>query len=102
MSLEEALQNMQQIYRRTQCQRVISIKLQRNFIENALWHGCFPVNLLDIFRTTFYKNTNEGMLLCLHRIEAIQLKVSADQLTAFAIPTPLALKKLTTSVLLYK
>ena len=38
-------------------QSVISIKLLCNFIEIALWHGCSPVNLLHIFRTTFYKNT---------------------------------------------
>ena len=29
-----------------QCGSVISIKLQGNFIEIALWHGCSPVNLL--------------------------------------------------------
>ena len=37
-------ENMQQIYRRTPCQSVISITLR---------HGCFPVTLLHIFRTTF-------------------------------------------------
>ena len=34
---------------------VISIKLLRNFFEIAFWHGCSPVNLLHIFRTTFLK-----------------------------------------------
>ena len=33
------------------CQSVISIKLQRNFAEVALGHGCSPENLLHIFRT---------------------------------------------------
>ena len=42
---------------------VISIKLQSNFIEIALRHGCFPVNLLHIFRTTFLKNTSGGLPL---------------------------------------
>ena len=41
----------------------ISIKLQRNFIEITLRHGCSPVNLLNIFRTLFTKNTSERLLL---------------------------------------
>ena len=37
------------------------------FIEITLPHVCFPLNLLYIFRTPFYKNTYEGLLLyCLH------------------------------------
>ena len=32
----------------------ISIKLQSNFTEITLRHGCSPVNLLYIFRTPFY------------------------------------------------
>ena len=34
-----------------------------NFIEITLLHGCSPVNLLHIFRTTFPKNTSGGLLL---------------------------------------
>ena len=45
------------------CQSAISVKLQSNFIEIALRHGCPPVNLLHIFRTPFPKNTSEGLLL---------------------------------------
>ena len=46
------------------CRSVISIKLQSNFIESTLWHGCCPVNLLHIFRrTAFSKNTSGGLLL---------------------------------------
>ena len=33
------------------CQSMISKKLQSNFVEITLSHGCFPVNLLHIFRT---------------------------------------------------
>ena len=33
------------------------------FTEITFLYGCFPVNLLDIFRTCFYKNTFEGLLL---------------------------------------
>ena len=39
---------------------VILIKLQSNIIEITLWHGCSPVNLLNllnIFRTLFPKST---------------------------------------------
>ena len=35
------------------CRSVISIKLQGNFFETTLSHGCSPVNLLYIFRTPF-------------------------------------------------
>ena len=45
------------------CRSVISIKLQGKFIEITLWHGCSPVNLLQIFRTLFSKNTSEWLLL---------------------------------------
>ena len=45
------------------CRSVISIKLQSNFIEIALWHGCSPVNLLYIFRTSFPSNTSGWLLL---------------------------------------
>ena len=40
------------------CQTVISINLQSNFIDVTLRHGFSPVNLLHIFRITFYKNTS--------------------------------------------
>ena len=40
------------------CRSVILIKLQSNFIEIALRHGCSHVNLLHIFRTPFPKNTS--------------------------------------------
>ena len=45
------------------CRSVISIKLQSNFIEITLRHGCSPVNLLHIFRTSFTKNTYGWLLL---------------------------------------
>ena len=40
------------------CRSAFSIKLQSNFIEMSLWHGCSPVNLLYIFGTHFPKNTS--------------------------------------------
>ena len=48
---------MQQITGEHPYKGAISIKLQRNFIEITLRHGCSPVNLLHIFRTSFPKNT---------------------------------------------
>ena len=33
------------------CQSAISVKLQSNFIEIVLQHGCSPVHLLHIYRT---------------------------------------------------
>ena len=46
-----------------QCRSVISLKLQSNFIEIVLRHGCSPVNLLHIFRTAIFKNTSVRLLL---------------------------------------
>ena len=45
------------------CRSAISIKLLSNFIEITLQHGCSPVNLLNIFKTSFLKNTYGGLLL---------------------------------------
>ena len=45
------------------CLSVVLIKLLWNFIEITLWHGCSPVNLLHIFRTSFPKNTFGWLLL---------------------------------------
>ena len=44
-------------------QSVISIKLLCNFIKIALLHGCSPVYLLHIFRTSFLKKTSGRLLL---------------------------------------
>ena len=54
---------MQQIAREHLYRSVTSMKLQSNFIEITLQHGCSPVNLLHIFRTPFPKNTYGGLLL---------------------------------------
>ena len=52
------------------CRSVISIKLQSNFIEITLRHGCFPVNLLHIFRTSFL--TLGGCLFCFRPLNTVQ------------------------------
>ena len=45
------------------CRNVISIKLQSNFIEIALRHGCSPINLLHISRTPLPKSISGRLLL---------------------------------------
>ena len=44
------------------CRSVISIKLFYKFVKITLQHGCSPVTLLHIFKTSFPKNTYEGLL----------------------------------------
>ena len=53
-------ENMQQMYMRAPTSKC---DLLRNFIEIPLRHGCSSVNLLNIFRTPFPKNTPGGLLL---------------------------------------
>ena len=45
------------------CRNVISIKSLCNFIEAAIRHECYPVNLLHIFTWSFSKNTFGRLLL---------------------------------------
>ena len=40
-------------------------KVACNFFEIALWHGCSPAKLLDIFRTSFPENTSGWLFLML-------------------------------------
>ena len=47
------------------CRSAISARLQSNFIEITLRHGCSPINLLHIFGTPFPKNNSERLLLIL-------------------------------------
>ena len=42
------------------CRSAISVKLQSNFIEITLRHGCSPLNLLYIFRTPFTRTPFDG------------------------------------------
>ena len=56
------IQAFQEFSRNFICgQNVISKKLQRNFIEVSLRHGCSPVILIHIFRTVSPKNTSRGL-----------------------------------------
>ena len=70
------------------CRSAILIKLQSNFIEMALRHGCSPVNLLHIFRALFLKNASastssrEGhwdcnsQLIGWHSVKSVQIRSS--------------------------
>ena len=53
------------------CWNVISIKLLCNFIEMGLRHGCSPVNLVHVFRTSYPKNTSGGLLLRIREKELV-------------------------------
>ena len=50
------------------CRSVISIKLLCNFIELTLRHWCSPVNLLQIFRIPFPKNTSGRLFLLITQL----------------------------------
>ena len=50
-------ENMLWIYRRTLMLKCDFKKVTKRNIEITLRYGCFPVNLLHIFRTPFPKNT---------------------------------------------
>ena len=55
-------ENMQQRYRRTHMPKCV-INVLCSFIEIILQHECSPLNLLHIFRTTFFKNSSGRLLL---------------------------------------
>ena len=56
-------ENMQEIYRRTPMPKCNFNKVASNFVEITHCHGCYAVNLLHIFRTSFPENTSGGLLL---------------------------------------
>ena len=65
---KRCFQNMQQIYPRTLMPRynfnkVAKQLLQSNYIKITLKHGFSPVNLLHIFRISFYKNITRWLLM---------------------------------------
>ena len=61
---------MQEIYRRTPMPKRDFNKAAFQFIEIARRHGCFPANLLHIFRTPLPKKTFGWLLLlCFQAVE---------------------------------
>ena len=56
-------EKLQQIYRRTPIPKCDFNKAASNFIEITLRHGCSPINLLHIFRTSFPKSASGRLLL---------------------------------------
>ena len=60
---KDVLKKYGKFTRENQFRSVISIKMQSNYINITLRHGCSLINLLDIFRTPFPKNTPGGLLL---------------------------------------
>ena len=59
-SVEQFILHQLTLYSKLVIDEVVN---QSNFIEIILRHGCFPVNLLHIFRTPFPKNTSDRLLL---------------------------------------
>ena len=45
------------------CRGAILVKLQSNFIEITLRHGCSPVGLLCVFGVPFFESTSARLLL---------------------------------------
>ena len=83
-------------------QSVILIKLQSSFLEITLRHECSPVNLLHIFRTTFYKNNSWGLLLkytkFLHDVTKHNATTFGEKWSCFYQPA-FTFPKLTTEIL---
>ena len=69
-------ENMQPIYKKTPIPKCDFKKLTCNFIEIARWHGCSPVNLLDIFRTPFPNNTSGQLLVKLDIFKTVKVSIT--------------------------
>ena len=72
--IKKCSENMEQIYRRTRCRSVISIKLLYNFIEIPLRHGSSQVDFLHVVKTPSYKSIYRGLLLT-RRVLAVYIYV---------------------------
>ena len=67
------------------------MKLQSNFIEIALPHGCSPVNLLHTFRTPFTRTPFDGLRLKkIYKIARMNILGNSLNLllTAWGLPEP--------------
>ena len=71
------------------CQSAIS---KNNFLEITFQHGCSPVNLLHIFRTSFPQNTFEVLLLSWVCLRLIVLKLATSSFLRECINTYLRCK----------
>ena len=77
-------ENMQHIYRRTPMRKCDFNKVAKQLYWNTLWHGCSPVSLLHIFRTSFLMNTSRGLLLSSWHCDQINFKITyADFISLF-------------------
>ena len=71
--------NFIEIALRHGCSPVNLLHIFSNFIEIALRHGCSPVDLLHIFRTSFPKNTSGRLFLILKYSEDGSCQKSKDR-----------------------
>ena len=76
-------ENMQQICREHSCRSMISIKLQSNFMEITLQHGCSPVNFLHIFRTPLPKSNSGWLLLYVFASKYVTDILDSDNRTSY-------------------
>ena len=62
-----ALKNYSKFTGKHLCQSLFANKVPRlipaTLLTKALWHRCFPVNFVNILRTTFLQNTSVRLLL---------------------------------------
>ena len=64
-----------------------------DFIEIAVWHGCSPVYLLHDFRTFFFYNTSERLLLKVAGCAFIKIRRVRFFLSYFIILKTLEIRK---------
>ena len=72
-------ESIQQIYRRAPMLKCNFNKVASNVIEILLRYGCSFVNLLNIFRTPFRKNTSGGLLLKNYKSKIISNHLAMSQ-----------------------
>ena len=76
------------------------VAIQSSFTEIQLRHGCFPVNLLHIFRTPFLKNTSERLFL--NKIKAPNVSRKKQCIAVFTLYKSKWVIKVVTEILLLK
>ena len=61
------LRNFAKFARKHLCQGLFFNKVEGlrpvTLLKKRLWHRCFPVNFVNLLRTTFLQNTSGGLLL---------------------------------------
>ena len=69
------------------CRSTISVKMESSFIEIILQHGCYSVNLQQIFRISFPKNASGGLLFYLLYLLGVHWAVFVKNDDLLLVPT---------------